>query len=126
MKKESQYQRFTRSSLDGLAIFDNIQELLQWLILGYRPIYPAPKPGTPSSALNRQQRPAPIHWEALSQDDIRSVTVVLNTQLKLLAKVLPDLKSVELNDVSTQSRLSDIEVAQRVLSMQQALPKVLN
>ncbi len=128
MKRDTSYQRFTRASLDGTAIFANIQELLTWLTLGYRPVYPPPSSGQTSAAVATSPKPLPIEWEQLTGDQIKSVTVVINTQLKLLAKVLPDLKSVESNDVSdTGPRLSDIEAAQRVLSMTSAATtKVLN
>ena len=110
------YQAFTRASLDGAGIFRNIQEVLFWLCIGYRPRYPVPSPDTPSNKAYKEA-PGPIRrWEALTAEDTKQITVILNTQLKLLSKVLPDLKAVELSDSSDVSRFSDMELAQRLES----------
>lgn len=115
-RRETELAAFTRQNLDGEAIFANIQQLLGWLLVGHRPIYPRPDqtPGSRTTTILPGQLPPPIAWEPLNKDHIASLSLVINTQLKLLQKVLPDLKSVELHDSTSATPMSVFELAQRV------------
>lgn len=116
----------TKDHVNGPAIFANIQELLSWLILGYKPVFEKPGDGVKSHHMrdevfgpNQGKNLQIIEWEPLTDIALRSISTVLTYQLKILAKVLPDLKSVDykdLTDPSTKS-LSNFEVAQRVLAV---------
>jgi hypothetical protein len=55
----------------------------------------------------------------LTDSDLKRYGLLISTQLKLLSKVLPDLKSVEFNDVSQGPELSDIELAQKLAALVQ-------
>jgi hypothetical protein len=107
----------TREALDGSSIFEQIQQTLQWLLIGYRPEYAQPPNGMTALEMLESNREQMIGWVPLNQDDVKTLTVRLNTQMKLLSKVLPDLKAIELNDVSETRRYSTEELAQRLASI---------
>lgn len=107
----------TRDRLDGASILDSVTEILQWLLLGYRPVYEQPQPTANAKAVTRLLSSTPVHWVPLEDQDLKRYNTILNTQLKLLAKVLPDLRSIEVNDISERKTLSDLELAQRVHSV---------
>ena len=115
----------TRSHLDGSQILQSVQEILQWLLLGYRPVYAQPAPTATAKEVTRLLQSTPVHWVALEDADLKRFNAVLTTQLKLLAKVLPDLRSIELNDISERKHLTDIELAQRVHSVLSASSSVI-
>jgi hypothetical protein len=116
MKKSNSF--LSRSDLNGLAIFRNIQELLSHLQINSKPEYQLPPSGTPSHSLRPTEQP-PVVWSELTDSDLKRYGLLISTQLKLLSKVLPDLKSVEFNDVSQGPELSDIELAQKLAALVQ-------
>jgi hypothetical protein len=108
---------FTRTRLNGERIFETVSEVLTWLLIGYRPRYDVPRGNLTSLQVLAQGRTDLISWDPITPDDVKSLTVVLNTHLKLLSKVLPDLKAVELNDVTEARRYTTQELAQRLASL---------
>lgn len=91
---------FDRSLLDGDAIFRSIARVTEWLLFGWKPVYPPPS-RSQSPDLSPGHLEAPMHWEEVTSEDIKRLQLVLNTQLKLLSKVLPDLKAIEISDLTT-------------------------
>ena len=100
--------------LDSEALLKSVQQVLGYFLMGYVPVYPEPAPGTVSCP---EDNP-PIVWQQMTKEDIARLTVVLNITMRLLAKTLPDLKSIDFTDSSVDRRkLSDLELAQRVSSL---------
>ena len=115
--KKTPAKRLTRNHVDGLEILQNIRELLLHLQTGYKPVYKEPTPGTPSKVL-LQQGPsqAPV-WDPVDDNDVKRYTLLINTQLKLLNKVLPELKAVDFVDQTPTHNLSDVELAQKLAAL---------
>ena len=110
-----QIERFTRSSLRGASIFKNIQELIYCLQLGYAPVYPVPSTGTSMARAAREQSGnPPASWQRMEREDIARFKILLDAQLKLLNKVLPDLKAIDLRDTTERPQLTPYELAQRL------------
>ena len=100
--------------LNSEKLLDSIQTVLHWFVIGYTPVYPEPAPGT----VAKPEDNPPVVWQQMTKEDIARLTVVLNTTMRLLAKTLPDLKSIDFTDSSVDRRkLSDLELAQRVSSL---------
>ena len=110
-------RKFTRQNLDGEQIFGNIQELLYCFLTGNVPEYPEPPMDTPLMEAAKAPIQQPIGWVKMSKDDQSRLKTVLDTQLKLLGKVLPDLKAIDFADVTDKERLSVSEMAQRLAGM---------
>jgi hypothetical protein len=107
-------KRLTRDSIDGLALWRNIEELLLHLTIGHRPVYARPEINTPTSKVSKAPT---LLWDELTPEDVKRYQVLISAQMKLLNKVLPDLKSVDFNDVSEAPRLSSLELAQKIQSL---------
>ena len=111
-------QHFSRSDLDGQRIHMQIQEILSILLLGYAPVYSPPSPGTMKHQVRDEILSRPVtEWLPLTRVDIARYNTALNTLMKLLTKVLPDLKAVELTDTTSQRLLEDMDLAQRITSV---------
>lgn len=110
-------RKFTRQNLDGEQIFGNIQELLYCFLTGNVPEYPEPAMDTPLLEAAKAPFQQPIGWVKMSKDDQTRLKTVLDVQLKLLGKVLPDLKAIDFADVTDKERLSVSEMAQRLAGM---------
>ena len=122
------------------AIIQSIGEVLTQLALGYVPVYANPmesdprhdptkdpeKRVNPSAIANgRQQMPPPTVYRPFEKDDLARLQLILNSQFRLLSKVLPDLKAMELNDITarTDAALTPVDLARQVrglLAVEQA------
>ena len=98
-----------RQRLNNLApnIIDSILDLLTQLAIGYAPVYEnptdvqergGPKVNTLAIGLGKQPMPPVILYRPIGKLDLDRISLQLNTQFRLLSKVLPDLKALELND----------------------------
>jgi len=98
-----------RQRLNLLApnLIDGILDLLTQLAIGYAPVYEnptdvqergGPKLNTLAIGLGKQPMPPVILYRPIGKLDLDRISLQLNTQFRLLSKVLPDLKAIELND----------------------------
>ena len=93
-------------------LIDGILDLLTQLALGYAPVYEnptdaqergKPKVNTLAIGLGKQPMPPVILYRPIGKLDLDRISLQLNTQFRLLSKVLPDLKAIELNDALSQT-----------------------
>ena len=107
--------RLTRAAIDGIGLYSTIREILFWLLIGYCPEYPKPPPNSFSKPLSKGPLPQEVSWRELTREDYVRLKVVLDTQMRLLNKIMPELKAVEVRDVSDESKPFDtLETARRV------------
>jgi hypothetical protein len=110
--------RKTKATLDPNEVLSSVRELIHWLTLGATPVYPAPSAGTTSRRALQQGLPPPVQWEPLTPDRTKELQALIQIQMKLLNKVLPDLKAIDFTDSTDyESILSQEELAQRVRSL---------
>lgn len=101
-----------RAKLNAQAptLWFQVEELLLWLTLGYAPVYACPPTDFSSqgAAAGTVQLPQPTGWAPLDKERLAAINLLLNARFKQLAKVLPDLKSMELTEVTaTTSAATD-------------------
>ena len=121
-------------------IIQNIGEILTQLALGYVPVYANPMESDPrhnskappekrvnplAIATGRQQMPSATIYRPIEKDDLARLQLILNSYFRLLSKVLPDLKAMELNDITarTDAALTPVDLARQVrglLAVEQA------
>ena len=108
-------EKLTRDHIDGVGLYSHIREILFWLLLGYCPEYPRPPPNSFSKELSQQPLPQEVVWRELTREDFVRLKLVLDAEMKLLNKVLPELKAVEVHDLTDQKKpLDTLETARRV------------
>ena len=125
-----------RQRLNQLApnLIDGILDLLTQLAIGYAPVYENPtdvqerggqKVNTLAIGLGKQPMPPVILYRPIGKLDLERISLQLNTQFRLLSKVLPDMKAIELSDITerTDAMTSPIDLARQVrglLAVEQA------
>jgi hypothetical protein len=109
--RKEDVERALRAEVQKEPLVTSILEISRWLILGYMPRYARPE-GLPSDP-----RAHLLQWEAVNNEDLARLKVVLDTRFRLLGKVLPDLKAVEVTDTTPQQTLTDLELAARVAAL---------
>lgn len=104
-------ERALRAEVQKEPLVTSIMEVSRWLILGYLPRYARPEglPSDPQAHL--------LQWDTLNNEDLARLKVFLDTRFRLLGKVLPDLKAVEVTDTTPQQTLTDLELAARVAAL---------
>jgi len=125
--------QFIRGQINALALLSNVSELMSWLVLGYRPVYRKPEtyqtpipyvhasgPGQPNTLMPQSAvhpRAEIIEWIEMDSATLSCYRAVIDAHLKLLSKVLPDLKAVEVTEDREERKLSDLELANRLASI---------
>ena len=96
-----------RLNLMAPNLIDSILDLLAQLAIGYAPVYENPtdvqerggqKVNTLAIGLGKQPLPPVILYRTIGKLDLDRMSKQLDTLFRLLAKSLPDLKAIELND----------------------------
>lgn len=64
------------------------------------------------------------NWREITRMDLNRYSLQIKSIVSILGKVLPDLKALELNDVSENAgpKLTDVELAQRLTSILASTP----
>ena len=110
-----------RRALEAEIHWFKAQEILTWLTLGYMPAYARPTNDFSGSAATRDKAkmPTPVGWVEIDRDRLALLQTILNSTFKLLAKCLPDLKAVELNDITdaTKGVTDPVTLARQVRGM---------
>ena len=106
-----------RTHLDGQALLEEIQSLVRQLLIGWAPVYP--QPDIEAIRANPNAKPEdyrPVEYVPIDKEHLTRIQSALAIQLKLLNKVLPDLKALDLTAVvSEQSHtLDERDLAQRL------------
>ena len=94
-------------------VLQEVQGLLRCLMIGMVPEYASPARSKTPSSLTDADVPI-ISWRPMDRDDIARISKAVDGQFRLLAKLMPDLKSIEFNDTSSASKLNALELAQRL------------
>lgn len=110
-----------REQVAKLPLIEELAGILLVLQIGWCPIYakPRPSPGSPTVqptlSLVVHNKPRVVGWRELTKDDTARYSLLLKSVEAALRKVLPDLKSIEVNDRSDEKKvLTDQELAQRI------------
>jgi len=110
-----------REQVAKLPLIEELAGILLVLQTGWCPIYakPRPSPGSPTIQPTLSQvvhnKPRVVGWRELTKDDAARYSLLLKSVEAALRKVLPDLKSIEVNDRSDEKKvLTDQELAQRI------------
>ena len=108
-------------ALKAETLWFQAQEILVWLSLGYMPEFARPTQGFSGSKIVKDPAamPAPVGWVEIDDVHLRRLQATLNTIFKLMAKVLPDLKAIELNDITeaTSATRDPVALARQVRGM---------
>jgi hypothetical protein len=83
-------------------IWLQVNEILTWLALGYAPVYARPSRSFSAAkvANDPSQMPQPSAYVEIDKEMLARLTTLLTFRFKQLAKVLPDMRAVEVNDIS--------------------------
>ncbi len=111
-----------RELIQGEYLVSMINHIMLCLMVGLRPNY-ARRPMQGESLQDYTQGTS-YDWTEMTKDDVERYHKLLTNQFKLLAKVLPDLKAMEINDVTERRQLSDIELGTRILGVLNARGEV--
>lgn len=108
-------QHDSRSKIDGDALLEEIYRLTSYLVRGWAPEYPQPNIPELRAANAPPEAYRPINYVPIDKELLARLKGAIDCQLKLLNKVLPDLKAVDLTAVvgSQDLTLDDRELAQR-------------
>jgi len=113
-----------RDRIDGEALLAEVLKLVSQIVTGWVPTYPQPDINAIRAnpdALPEDYRP--VQYVPINKEHLARLQSALAVQMKILNKVLPDLKALDLTAVvSDQHRvLDERDLAQR-LSFLRALP----
>ena len=100
-----------RDEIRGERPLAQIQQTIRFLMLGYLPNWASPR------GLSHNPEASLLGWQPLENKDIPRLKVALDANLKLLNKVLPDLRSLDFTDQTPPPQMSDLELAARVASI---------
>ena len=102
-----------RAHIDGPALLRKYSEVTYYLLLGFKPIYEQPV-----GNLDLAHRTLEIvDWAPLTSTDVRRLDKVLQSLHRLINKILPELKSVDVTDNTTQREsVTPTEKAARLLA----------
>lgn len=105
----------SRLRIDGHVLLEEISKLTAQLVSGWIPSYPQPDVEALRFNGADPDQYRPVEFLPMGKDDRDRVTAALQVYLKLLNKVMPDLKAIELNALveQTNTLLDDRELAQR-------------
>ena len=108
-----------RSLLAPDQLVIEIQKIHTILMHGYMPVYACPPDGVSLNQYRNTDYHKPvISWRQLTKEDYGRLNLQLKNLTLQLGKCLPDLKSIELNDVSDNAqRMSEADLAQRLSSI---------
>jgi hypothetical protein len=100
-------------ALKAEILWFQAQEILVWLALGYMPEFARPTQAFSGSKIVKDPSamPTPVGWVEIDKEGLARLQTTLNTIFKMMAKVLPDLKAVELNDITEGTRATSDPVA---------------
>jgi hypothetical protein len=100
-------------ALKAETLWFQVQEILVWLTLGYMPTFARPTQGFSGSKIVKDPAamPTPVGWVEIDDVGLKRLNLLLNSLFKQMAKVLPDLKAVELNDITENTRAASDPVA---------------
>lgn len=96
--------------LNGQAalLWFQVQEMLTWLMLGYMPAFAAPPPHLSSQGLTKghpdHPMPQQAGWQEIDKEKLQIIKVRLDACFKMMSKVLPDLKAMELTETLETAR----------------------
>jgi hypothetical protein len=110
-QSRQEVENLLRGEIHGQRPLIAIQNTIQWLMLGHIPNWASPRglPHDPEATL--------LGWQPLENKDIPRLKLALESNLKLLNKVLPDLRSLDFSDQTPTPQLSDLELAARVAAI---------
>ena len=112
-----------RAQLDGSLLLAKILELAAFIEQGWMPEYSKPL-GNPHDPGFQDQFKV-VDWQILGPSGVARLKVTMDFYMRLLAKVMPDLKSVEVNDArsSQDATLSPTERATKLFAALSTIPE---
>lgn len=88
-------------------LWQQIEEILLWLTIGYMPVFACPSPSTASAKLAADPTQVKTElWVEIEKDSLARLSALLQYRFKQLAKVLPDQRAIELNDITESTDLA--------------------
>lgn len=84
MEPRTKVRAELRKMLDGERMLNRIEQCVTYLMQGSEPV---------TNAATRE-----VAYVPLTRERLGALKIVLDTQLRLLSKVLPDLKAIEMTD----------------------------
>lgn len=110
-----------RERIDGASLLSKIFSLTETLERGWVPEYAFPQ-DRPIAELSSRDFQV-IDWVELRQPQLNRIKASLDIYMRLLNKVLPDLKSIDVTDTSQTARtISQVEMANRLYAAIRKLP----
>jgi hypothetical protein len=106
-----------RDRIDGEALLAEITKLVGQIVSGWVPVYP--QPDIDAIRANPNATPAdyrPVEYAPVDKEQLARLQSALAVHMKLLNKVLPDLKALDLTAVVSEQHqaLDERDLAQRL------------
>lgn len=111
MADRTRVQEELRQRVQGDLRLNAIDDILGWLVTGYAPEFAMPE------GKKRNPEYRMIGWSPIDSTAAKRLRTVLDVQLRMLNKVLPDLKASEITVEKTERQFTDLELASRVASL---------
>jgi len=114
MSHKALTQAAHREQIARLPLIDELSRVLTILAIGWQPVYASPARNATANEVVHNKPPI-IDWVPVGKEDIARYALLLRATEGLLRKLVPDMKSIEVNDNTEAKRsLSDVELAQRI------------
>lgn len=108
-----------RRLINADALVQSIQENILCLTMNSKPVYTLPSAVVAPGQVTEFANTVPgVVWQEMTEEDVRRYNIILSQQFKLLSKVLPDLKAIEVDDQRDVERLDVATLAQRLKGLE--------
>lgn len=113
------HKSFSQSrALKAPLLWFQVEEILVWLTLGHMPAFAQPSRNFSGSKCvnDPSAMPQPTGWVPIEKEELALLQLRLNTIFKLMNKVLPDLKAMELTEATdaTSATRDPVTLARQV------------
>lgn len=102
-----------RQYLDGPALLRMYMQVTTHLLIGFKPVYDQP---TGKASSLRDHDYFVVGWEPLTQVDIKRFEKVLSAIHRMINKLLPELKAVDVVDSRREDSMTATEKANRMVA----------
>jgi len=119
-KRKKNDPNMLRDMLDGSEIIRQWSNANQWLIFGHMPVFQHPV--GPISEATKADYPI-REWRPINREDIQRLRAIIDSCNRLLNKLLPELKAVDLTDSRQEAEgMSATDKATRLYSVLRQSP----
>lgn len=115
---------FLRNQIDGTYLIRQVFDLLAQIEQGWAAVYERPAQLTPEAPPNPQAPRRIVDWVLLTPQRLNQLSRALDVRLKLLNKMVPDLRSMDLTTTTSDApTLTTTDRANRVAAILRQSPE---